>query len=65
MVRGGRSWPSETKLGAGAETLGKRTSVTPSKTGTVGGLLTMGATEQQAEQRLHLSEPPFDDPRSS
>ena len=65
MVRGGRSWPSDTKLGAGAKTLGKTTSVTRSKTGTAGGLLAMGATEQQAEHRLHLSELPNGDPWSS
>ena len=65
MVRGGRSWPSETKLGAGAEMLGKKTSVTPTKVGTVGGLLAMGATEQQAEHRLHLSDVPDEEPWSS
>ena len=64
MVRGGRSCPSETKLGAGAEMLGKKTSLAPSRAGTVGVLLTIGATEQQAEHRLHLSELPDGDPRS-
>lgn len=64
MVRGGRSWPSETKLGARAATPGKKTSVTPSNTGTLGRLPTIGVTEQQAEQRLHLSKVP-DDPSSS
>ena len=65
MVRGGRSCPSETKLGAGAEMPGKKASVTPSRTGTVGGLLTSGAAEQQSEHRLHFSEVPEVDPWSS
>jgi hypothetical protein len=60
MIRGGRSWPSEKKVGAGAETLRKRTSVTPNSMGIVGGLLTIEATVQQAEQRLHLSGMPDD-----
>jgi len=45
--------------------LGKKTSLAPSRTGTVGGLLTIGATEQQAEHRLHLFELPDGDPWSS
>jgi len=32
--------------------LGKKTSLAPSRAGTVGVLLTIGATEQQAEHRL-------------
>lgn len=54
MVRGGRAWPSERKLGAGAAREGNEASVN-----TIGSLmpadaLGMGGTEQEAEHMLHF-----------
>ena len=55
MLRGGRSWPSERKLAAGAEKSGNVAAGTSSGGGTPGMSLGSGVSEQKAEQRLHLS----------
>lgn len=57
VVRGGRSWPSETKLGGGAWGCGK-TAVIRCGSARLRELLTMPVTEQDAAQRLHLSDAP-------
>ena len=55
MLRGGRSWPSETKLGTGALSAGKTAAERSCGAATVGGLLSIGVTEQNAVHRLQLS----------
>lgn len=62
MVRGGRSWPSERKLGAGVETSGNLTAGRASGTGSLGASLTRGVSEQKAEHMLHLSAGPWSCP---
>jgi len=57
VLRGGRSCPSERKLGAGAEKSGNDAAVSPCGCGTLGIALSKGGAEQQAEHRLHLSWP--------
>ena len=56
MVRGGRSWPSERKLGAGAESLENLTPAGSRGSNTDGTELTSGVSEQKAEHALHLSD---------
>ena len=56
MVRGGRSCPSEMKLGAGVESPGNFTDDMASGSGSVGVPLTKGVSEQKAEHALHLSD---------
>lgn len=56
MLRGGRSWPSERKLGAGAERRGKTAAERFCGAATAGALLSNGVAEQNAEHRLQLSE---------
>lgn len=65
MLRGGRSCPSETKLGEGADKAGKDVIATPWGTGTEGKLLASGVTEHKSQQRLHLSELSEASPRAS
>jgi hypothetical protein len=55
MLRGGRSWPSERKLGAGAESAGKMALVASTGDNTVGAVLASGVIEPKAEHTLHLS----------
>jgi hypothetical protein len=55
MLRGGRSWPSERKLGTGALSAGKTVALSSCGATTVGGLLSIGVTEQNAVHRLQLS----------
>ena len=55
MLRGGRSGPSETKLGGGAETAGKRSAETTCDSSTIDVPLGIEVTEQNAAHRLHLS----------
>jgi hypothetical protein len=55
MLRGGRSCPSDKKLGAGAPTSGNDTVAWSCGCGTLGIALSNGVVEQQAEHRLHLS----------
>ena len=54
-VRGGRSCPSEMKLGGGDERSGNLMAVKSSGSSNAGTLLTSGASEQYAEHMLHLS----------
>ncbi len=56
-LRGGRSCPSDRKLGAGADTSGNDAAARPWGCGTLGIALSNGVAEQQAEHRLHLSWP--------
>jgi hypothetical protein len=59
MLRGGRSWPSERKLAAGAEKSGNELAVNSGAIGSVGGEIAIGVAEQNAEQHtLHLSATP-------
>lgn len=46
MLRGGRSWPSERKLGAGAKRSGNETEERLLGVGTDGAVLSSGVTEQ-------------------
>lgn len=57
MVRGGRSCPSDKKLGGGAEWSESLTVVRPGGSGSNGTELTNGVSAQKAEHMLHLSEP--------
>jgi hypothetical protein len=57
VLRGGRSWPSEMWLGAGATRGGKTTAERSGSVSTVGALLTIDVAEQHAAQRLHLAVP--------
>lgn len=59
MVRGGRSWPSERKVGAGAAREGNTVEAGSFSSGTPATSRTKGVAEQDAEQRLHLSECDF------
>lgn len=54
MLRGGRSWPSETKLGAGTDSSGNR-STASNGSGKSANVFITGTTEQQDAHRLHLS----------
>jgi len=56
MIRGGRSWPSEMKLGAGVERPGNLNADMVGGSGSVGVPLTKGVSEQNAEHTLHLSD---------
>lgn len=56
MLRGGRSWPSERKLGAGARRDGNVVAAGSFNSGTPATSRTNGVAEQDAEHRLHLSE---------
>lgn len=58
MVRGGRSCPSETKLGAGVDRSGNLTLGSAIGSGRWGASLNRGVNEQKAEHILHLSETP-------
>jgi hypothetical protein len=55
MLRGGRSWPSERKLGAGAQRRGKTAPERFSGAATAGALYSNGVAEQNAEHRLQSS----------
>ena len=55
VLRGGRSWPSDRKLGGGAKRSGNAVAPGSCGAGIVSGLLTSGVTEQNAEHKLHLS----------
>lgn len=55
MVRGGRSWPSDRKLGAGVERSGNLIAGSASGSGNAGNSLSKGVSEQNAEHILHLS----------
>ena len=55
MVRGGRSCPSERKLGGGAEKSGNSAAEWAGGAKIKGKPLTKGVTEQKAEQKLHWS----------
>lgn len=55
MLRGGRSCPSDRKLGGGAKRSGKAAAATSWSAGIVGKLPTKEVAEQNAEQRLQLS----------
>lgn len=59
MVRGGRSWPSETKLGAGVDRSGNLTLGSAMGSGRRGGSVNKGVSEQKAEHMLHLSATPW------
>ncbi len=59
MVRGGRSWPPERKLGAGADKAGKTAIRDWRFGGTSGQALSRGVGVQQVEHRLHLSPCPL------
>lgn len=59
MVRGGRSWPSERKLGAGVEKSGNLTLGSAAGSGNLGASLTKGVREQKAEHMLHLFPAPW------
>jgi hypothetical protein len=55
MVRGGRSWPSDWNVGAGAERCGNDAPVNPTGSSRPGEVLGNGGVEHDAEQTLHLS----------
>lgn len=57
MLRGGRSGPSDWKVGAGAAKDGNTVAAVSCGSGTTGAALGKGGTEQQAEQRLQVSVP--------
>ena len=57
MLRGGRSWPSERKLGAGAERSGNKTEDRVSGVGMDGRALNIGVIEQKSPHRSHLPNP--------
>ena len=57
MLRGGRSGPSSTKLGAAAYASGKAALVGGAVMNDAGAL-GMARTEQQAEQKLHFASTP-------
>lgn len=57
MLRGGRSGPSDWKVGAGAVKDGNTVVAALWGSGTAGAALGTGGTEQQAEQRLQVSVP--------
>lgn len=57
-LRGGRSWPSERKLGAGASKEGKTTAVKVAGIRSGGTVPNRGEVEQDAVQKLHSSGTP-------
>lgn len=57
LVRGGRSWPPDMNVGAGAESPGNHAEVTGSGSGMPGQSLGSVGLEHEAEQVLHLSWP--------
>ena len=59
MVRGGRSWPSDRKLGAGVEKSGNLMAGSAPGSGIAGTSLSSGVSEQNAEHMLHLSVVPW------
>ena len=56
MLRGGRSSPSERKIGAGDEMSGNLTEGGSGGDGSDATSLTKGVAEQEAEHRLHRSD---------
>jgi len=62
MLRGGRSWPSERKLGAGARKAGNATEERLGGVGTDGSVLSSGVIEQKSQHRLHLPNPSWCSP---
>lgn len=65
MLRGGRSWPPERKVAAGARRSGKDMSARSRGPARSGPLPTKGVAEQNAEQTLHESCTPGDWPSST
>lgn len=59
MVRGGRSWPSDRKVGAGPAKSANLRAGRAAGSGSFGVSLTKGVSEQKAEHMLHLSTTPW------
>ena len=55
VLRGGRSWPSERKLGAGAEKSGNEMEERSCGATTDGKVLNRSVIEQKSQQRLHFA----------
>lgn len=64
MLRGGRSWPSERKLGAGAKTSGNETEDRFGGVGIDGSVLSSGVIEQKSQHKLHLPNPSWCPPEA-
>ncbi len=57
MLRGGRSWPSDRKVGAGAAKLGKTVVPAPGAEANVGSAVMSGVAEHEDTQWRPLSAP--------
>lgn len=64
MVRGGRSWPSDKKLGAGVKGSVKRATPKLSGDATVRAEVIIGVIEHRSQHRPHLSTPSWGPPAS-